>query len=141
MATIEQFQKKINTDPINSGEDELKKIQTFSEQFLNDHTDMYKNLETDGISKQAKLAWQIVIYYTLNEGNINQNGLITLPFDTREWALELLDNNSAVKDKLNEEDPYILPKLAFLHFAKTFVKELLKCNLIYANENGELVYL
>ena len=45
------------------------------------------------------------------------------------------------EEKLNEEDPYILPKLAFLHFAKTFVKQLLKYNLIHANENGELVYL
>ena len=25
------------------------------------------------------------------------------------------------EEKLNEEDPYILPKLAFLHFSKTFV--------------------
>lgn len=137
---IEQFQKKINPDPINSGEDELPKIQAFFEQFLNEHPDIYKNLEADGISKQDKLAWQIVIYYTLNKDNISQNGLITLPFDTREQALGLLDNNSAVKEKLNEEDPYILPKLAFLHFSKTFVKQLLKGNVIHANENGELVY-
>ncbi len=44
------------------------------------------------------------------------------------------------EEKLNEEDPYILPKLAFLHFSKTFVKQLLKGNVIHANENGELVY-
>lgn len=119
----------------------MKKIQAFFEQFLNEHPDIYKNLEADGISKQDKLAWQIVIYYTLNKGNISQNGLIALPFDTREQALGPLNNNSAVKEKLNEEDPYILPKLAFLHFAKTFVKQLLKYNLIHANENGELVYL
>ena len=41
---------------------------------------------------------------------------------------------------LNEEDPYILPKLAFLHFSKTLVKQLIKVNVINANENGELVY-
>ena len=44
------------------------------------------------------------------------------------------------EEKLNEEDPYILPKLAFLHLSKTFVKQLLKGNVIHANENGELVY-
>ena len=42
------------------------------------------------------------------------------------------------EEKLNEEDPYILPKLAFLHLSKTFVKQLLKGNVIHANEKRRI---